>query len=140
MSELSGLRVFAIEDESLVAMQLEDIFEDLGLELAGFAMRVPRALDMLASAPRLDVAVLDMNIAGEKVYPVAERLRELGVPIVFATGYGRGGLLPDWQIHPVLQKPYTADQVAEAILDARVNRRFADASASTLRADPPSAA
>lgn len=123
MTELSGLRVFAVEDESLVAMQLEDIFEDLELKLVGFAMRVPRALEMLANLPEIDIAVLDMNIAGEKVYPVAEQLRERGVPIVFATGYGRGGLLDEWQVHPVLQKPYTGAQVADAIRDARRNRR-----------------
>lgn len=120
---LAGLKVFAVEDETLVAMQLEDIFEDLRLDLVGFAMRVPRALAMLGETPRIDVAVLDMNIAGEKVYPVAEALRARGVPIVFATGYGRGGLLEEWQVHPVLQKPYTASQIAEAIRDALENRR-----------------
>ena len=111
----AGLRIFAVEDESLVAMQLEDIFEDLELKLVGFAMRVPRALEMLANLPEIDIAVLDMNIAGEKVYPVAERLRDEGVPIIFATGYGVSGIAEEWRSWPILQKPYTGDQVESAL-------------------------
>lgn len=122
-SPCAGLRVFAVEDESLVAMQLEDILEELGCEIVGMAMRVGRALDMLGALRSVDVAVLDMNVAGEKVYPVAEHLRERGIPIVFATGYGRSGIMEEWRDNPILQKPYTGDQVAEAIADAHAARR-----------------
>lgn len=110
-----GLRVFAVEDESIVAMQLEDILADLGCDLVELAMRLPRALRRLDEQPAIDAAVLDVNIAGEKIYPVAERLRAAGVPIVFATGYGRDGLLPEWQTFTVIQKPYTEAQIAEAL-------------------------
>jgi CheY-like chemotaxis protein len=110
-----GLRIFAVEDESLVAMQLEDILDDLGCVVAGFAMRIDRAQDMLDAAPGIDAAILDMNVAGVKVYPVAERLRALNVPIVFATGYGLDGIDPEWRIYPVLQKPYTTEQIARAL-------------------------
>jgi len=113
-----GLRIFAVEDESLVAMQLEDILGDLGCEIVGLAMRVPRALAMLDGAPQIDAAVLDMNIAGEKVYPVAERLRDEGVPIIFATGYGVSGIAEEWRSWPILQKPYTGDQVESALMRA----------------------
>ncbi|WP_244630939.1 response regulator [Aureimonas sp. ME7] len=114
-----GLRVFAVEDESLVAMQLEDILEELGCEVAALAMKLSRALEALDKGIEADVAVLDVNIAGEQVYPVAERLRSAGVPILFATGYGRQGVIDEWQHCPVVQKPYTADQIEAAILEAR---------------------
>ncbi|MBB3998113.1 response regulator [Aureimonas pseudogalii] len=114
----AGLRIFAVEDESLVAMQLEDILADLGCEIVGLAMRVPRALAMLDGSPKIDAAVLDMNIAGEKVYPVAERLRDGGVPIIFATGYGVSGIAEEWRSWPILQKPYTGDQVESALMRA----------------------
>ncbi|WP_062231556.1 response regulator [Aureimonas sp. N4] len=115
---LEGLRIFAVEDESLVAMQLEDILDELGCVVAGLAMRVDRAQAMLDSEPGIDAAILDMNIAGVKVYPVAERLRERNVPIVFATGYGLEGIEMEWRVFPVLQKPYTAEQIARALLQA----------------------
>ncbi|WP_062012029.1 response regulator [Aureimonas sp. AU4] len=117
-SRLVGLRVFAVEDESIVAMQLEDILADLGCDLVELAMRLRKALDRLAEEPEIDAAVLDVNIAGEKIYPVAERLRARGVPIVFATGYGRGGLQPEWQDCEVIQKPYTEAQIADALMRA----------------------
>ncbi|KTQ63906.1 response regulator, partial [Aureimonas ureilytica] len=73
---------------------------------------------MLDAEPGIDAAILDMNIAGVKVYPVAERLRERNVPIVFATGYGLEGIEMEWRVFPVLQKPYTAEQIARALLQA----------------------
>lgn len=118
-SLLKGLRVFAVEDESLVAMQLEDILDELGCVVAGLAMRVRRAMEMLDRGTAIDVAVLDVNVAGEKVFPVAERLLQMGVPFLFATGYGRSGLDGQWLDRPVVQKPYTSDQIAEAILLAQ---------------------
>lgn len=118
LTSLAGLRVFAVEDESLVAMQLEDILDDLACTNAGFAMRVDRALSMIDATPGIDAAILDMNVAGVKVYPVAERLRSLDIPIVFATGYGLDGIDTEWRVYPVLQKPYTAEQIGRALQDA----------------------
>ena len=116
-----GLKVFVVEDESLVAMQLEDMLLDVGCEVLGPAMRVNRALEMLDGNPALDVAILDVNIGGDKVYPVAERLRTLGVPLVFATGYGRAGVEDAWQTCEILQKPYTWGEV-EAIVRLAIAR------------------
>ena len=119
---LKGLKVFVVEDESLVAMQLEDMLEDAGCELVGLAMRVKRALEMLDGDPAVDVAILDVNIGGDKVYPVAEWLRERKVPIVFATGYGRAGVDAEWQDCEILQKPYTAAEVGAMISAALAKR------------------
>lgn len=115
---LTGLRVFAVEDESLVAMQLEDILFDFGCDVVGVAMRFDRALEMAASLPDIECAVLDVNIGGSKVYPVATRLRERGVPIVFATGYGRAGVELDWHDCEIVQKPYTARELGTHIAAA----------------------
>lgn len=121
-SGLSGLKVFAVEDESLVAMQLEDMLYDFGCEVVGLAMRIGRALEMAETLPRIDFAVLDVNIGGEKVYPVAERLRSRAVPVVFATGYGRAGVDPEWHGCRIVQKPYTAKELAAEIQAAITSR------------------
>ncbi|HWU78562.1 MAG TPA: response regulator [Caulobacter sp.] len=82
-------KVMIVEDEALVAMMVEDMLGDLGCEVAGSFGAVDDALAWLRSGePSPDGAVLDVNIGGEMVFPVAEALREQGVPFVFATGYG----------------------------------------------------
>lgn len=112
-----GRTVLVVEDEALVALNLEDMLNDLGCSVVGPAMRIAKALDM-AALPGLDVAILDVNLAGTPVYPVAEALRTRGVPLVFATGYGRSGLPAEWHAFPILQKPYTADEVLAAMRQA----------------------
>jgi CheY-like chemotaxis protein len=120
---LDGLKVFLVEDESLVAMQLEDMVGDLGGECVGLAMKLSRGLDMLESIAAIDVAILDVNLGGDKVYPLAERLRQRRIPIVFATGYGRAGVDPEWQSCEVVQKPYTMQEIAAAVTIARQGAR-----------------
>ena len=105
------LSVLVVEDEALVALNLEDMLSDLGHSVAGAAMRIEQALAMIEAGCAADVAILDVNLAGKPVFPVAERLADLGIPLVFATGYGRSGLPPEWQSRQVLQKPYTMEQV-----------------------------
>ncbi|WP_244488056.1 response regulator [Aureimonas sp. Leaf454] len=115
MNRLRGIKVFVVEDESLVAMQLEDMLLDFGCDLVGLAMRVGRAMEMLAKVAEVDIAILDVNIGGDKVYPVADALRARAIPIIFATGYGRAGVEPEWQSYDILQKPYTSIEVGEKI-------------------------
>lgn len=115
---IPGIKVFFVEDETLVAFNLEDILHDLGCVVVGSAMRVDKALGQIAGNPAIDVAILDVNIAGELVFPVAERLAELGVPIVFATGYNRDGLPERWHDRTILQKPYTQADIERALASA----------------------
>jgi CheY-like chemotaxis protein len=110
-----GLNVFVVEDEALVALNLEDMLADIGCRVLGPAMRLNAALEMVREGLDADIAILDVNIAGHPVYPLAEALRDRGMPIVFATGYGRSGLPDIWQDCPVLQKPYTTDDVLASI-------------------------
>lgn len=102
---LQGLSVLAVEDEALVAMCLEDILLDLGCAVLGPAARVHQALKLL-DTEHVDIAVLDVNVAGEVVFPVADKLKALGVPFIFATAYGVAGVIA---IHR------EADRAAEAL-------------------------
>jgi CheY-like chemotaxis protein len=112
--DLAGTRVLLVEDESLVALMIEDMIEDIGAVGAGTASTIGEALTTLESA-RPDIAVLDINVGGDLVFPVCERLAELGIPFVFSTGYGEHGVPPQWRASPVLQKPYSAPQLADAL-------------------------
>ncbi|MCW6508675.1 response regulator [Lichenifustis flavocetrariae] len=109
-----------IEDEMLITMLLEDILEELGCQVAGSAVNVRQAEDLAMNATA-DAAILDVNLGGDPVYPVAERLIERNIPFVFASGYGSANLPDRWQNHPTLPKPFTADQV-ETVLRTLLKR------------------
>jgi CheY-like chemotaxis protein len=111
-------RVFVVEDETMVLFHLEDMLSALGCTIVGPAMRLEAALDLAQRGDAADLAILDVNIGGQKVFPVAEVLRDRGVPVVFATGYGREGLPAAWADRPVLVKPYTQKDIASAIAAA----------------------
>ncbi len=111
---LAGAGVLAVEDESLVAMFLEDSLQELGCDVIGPAARVEEALELL-ERHEVNAAVLDINVAGEQVFPVADRLVALGVPFVFATGYGAAGLAEAHQSRQVLPKPYSAAALRKAL-------------------------
>ena len=117
LQELSGVRVLVVEDEFAVLLLVEDMLSELGCELAGTATRLPEALAM-AGSTACDAAILDVNINGENVAPVAEALAARGTPIVFSTGYGRSGIDARWRDRPVLQKPYRIEEFAAALRQA----------------------
>lgn len=108
------LRILIVEDEMLVAMNIEDMLLELGHEVAGIASRLEPAL-ALAREGRFDVAMLDVNLAGDRSFPVADLLAERGIPFVFATGYGPEGIDPKYRDRPVLQKPFRARDLAAAV-------------------------
>jgi CheY-like chemotaxis protein len=119
---LTAIRVLVVEDEALVALALAGTLERFGCLVVGPVGRVRRALDLIA-ATEVDAAVLDVNLAGDKVFPVAEELTRRGVPIVFATGYGTAGLDGAFSDAEVLQKPYPEAALAEALRNALMRRR-----------------
>jgi CheY-like chemotaxis protein len=120
-TKLDGLKVLVIEDETIVAMLLEQMLEELNCEVAGVAGQVTAATE-LARSIDVDVAILDMNLAGQKVDPVARALAERQVPFVFASGYGEDGLTPEWRGRPVLPKPFRLDQLRDALAAATAER------------------
>ena len=115
--KLNGIRVLVVEHESLVAHQIEDMLTGLGCEVVGPASRVGQALQLL-HGQQVDAAVLDVNIAGELVYPVADELTSLGLPYIFATGYGASGLTEAYRGRPVLEKPFPKKALLRAMLES----------------------
>lgn len=109
-----ALRIFVVEDEMMIVMMVEDIVADLGHQLAGVAMRLPQAAE-LAKTVDADVALLDINLDGRKSFPVAEVLRERGVKLIFASGYGSSGLEPPFLNELIIKKPFEAADLDRAI-------------------------
>ncbi|MFT4150637.1 MAG: HWE histidine kinase domain-containing protein [Paracoccaceae bacterium] len=108
---ISERKVLIVEDQMLIAMALEMAFQDEGLTVTGVAPNVATALDLLDRDPP-DMAVLDINLGTELSFPVAHRLRDRGIPFVFATGYGTGFTLPEALADaPVVGKPYDAAEI-----------------------------
>jgi DNA-binding response OmpR family regulator len=113
---LQGVKILVVEDEYLVATLMEDMLESAGCVVAGPIPRLAQALDA-ASSEVCDVAVLDINLAGERVYPVADILAQRGVPFVFVTGYGANTLPPEYAKRPRLCKPFRMAELLAAISD-----------------------
>jgi len=104
--KLAGLRVLVVEDSLLVAEVIAETLEDCGCSVVGPVSRVQRALP-LAEHEALHGAVLDVNLAGEFCFPIAEALDARGVPFIFLTGYGDAEALPPrFQARPVVGKPF----------------------------------
>ncbi|MFY9642817.1 MAG: response regulator [Rhodomicrobium sp.] len=112
---LQGLRVLVVEDETLVAMLIEEYLVEFGCSVACSARRVSKGLQSLEDL-KIDAAVLDVNVAGESVSPIAEVLDERNIPFIFASGYGARGVEPRWTGRPVLQKPFSARELRSALL------------------------
>jgi PAS domain S-box-containing protein len=130
LGRLAGRRVLLVEDELLVAMEMEEALRDLGCEVLGPAATVEEALRLaLAEAGRIDAAVLDVNLAGRPSFPVADLLAGRGVPVVFATGYGD---LPDGRlagaINLLLRKP-----LGRGDLEGALSRMLATVQAGAAR-------
>ncbi|MBU8975185.1 MULTISPECIES: response regulator [unclassified Lysobacter] len=105
--------VLMVEDEAYLAMALEDLLTDAGYHVLG-AARLSDALE-IADHEHLDVALLDINVQGEAVYPLASRLREQGVPFVFASAYSERNIPQDFRDCQIVQKPYTSERIIEAV-------------------------
>ncbi len=107
-------KVLLVEDEILVAMLVEDMLVELGFDVIGPATRLNRALEFARTA-NVDLAVLDVNLANERSYPIAQVLKQRGIPFIFATGYGETGLTEEFRGAVTIQKPFKSAQLAGAI-------------------------
>jgi DNA-binding response OmpR family regulator len=108
---LSGKRVLVVEDEMLVALLVEDVLSEAGCIIIGPFARLAPAL-AAARVELFDMALLDVNVANEKVFPVAYVLEERGIPFLFVTGYGDVGLPkehPGWE---ACSKPFQPHELA----------------------------
>ena len=112
---IDGRSCLIVEDESLIAMLIEEAVVEMGLTVVGPASHVDRALELLDNEPNPACAVLDINLAGELVQPVARILAERGVPFIYVSGYGDSELSTGLPSAPVLEKPFLIEQLQAAI-------------------------
>ncbi len=116
--DLNGLRILVVEDEAAISLLLEDMLLDFGCEVIGPAARLSAALDAV-SREQVDLAILDVNVAGEPIYPVAEALAQRSIPFVFSTGYGSAGIRDTFRDRPVLQKPFAQHDLKQKLILAK---------------------
>jgi CheY-like chemotaxis protein len=117
-AKLAGLRVLVVEDEMMVSMLIEDMLTDLGCAVVGPASRLDEAIELVRTSD-LDCAVLDVNLGGQPIFPLADLLRERGKPFAFATGYGDAGVRDVDRGTPVLQKPFREGDLARVLGELR---------------------
>jgi len=111
---LEGLRVLLVEDEAMIAMLIEDMLIELGCAMLGPASDTALAHAMIEKVP-FDVAILDVNLGGERTMPIAATLRSKGIPFVFATGYGPSGIHEEFKGQLVLTKPFRTTDLQAAL-------------------------
>jgi CheY-like chemotaxis protein len=103
-----------VEDEALIRMMVSGMIEELGHTVAAEAGNIADALNLAQSAD-FRVAILDINLAGHRIDPVAEIIERRGLPFIFSSGYGAKGLPAKFYDRPVLQKPFLIERLVEAI-------------------------
>jgi CheY-like chemotaxis protein len=113
---LVGCHILIVEDEMILALDLSDIVGSFGCTCV-VAGRIGKALQLIETQV-FDAGILDLNLAGEPVYPVADALGRREIPYVIATGYGAEGVLPAYRSQPILAKPYTRHDVETALTTA----------------------
>jgi len=106
--------VLLVEDEVMIRMMVADMLQELGYVIAGEAGDVDEAV-RLVQATDFDIAILDVNVNGKVISPVAEAVQLRGRPFVFATGYGAQGLPAKFRDRPTLQKPFQMETLARTI-------------------------
>lgn len=107
-------RILIVEDESVIAQLLEEVLTDQGFNVVAIASTIEQA-EALAGTLDLDAALLDINLGGQEVFPVARRLEKRGVPFAFTTGFGSMGLPPEWENHAVFCKPYDIQLLTDTL-------------------------
>ena len=110
----SSRSILIVEDEPLIAMMLEDFLHSLGHEVSGSCDNVSAALEAVENSA-FDLAILDVNLKGENVWPVAIALRKKGTPFVLASGGHVDPPPPEFQNAPMIEKPFTIDRVTPII-------------------------
>jgi CheY-like chemotaxis protein len=107
-------RVLVVEDEYLIRMLLEDMLSEFGYELAAAVGDIAEASEIAANGD-FSVAILDVNLDGMDIYPVADILARRGLPFLFVTGYGESSLAENYRDRPTLQKPFQAEQLKSVL-------------------------
>ena len=106
--------VFLVEDEVMIRMMVADMLSELGYTVAAEAGDIGEAI-RLAQSTYFDFAILDVNVNGKVISPVADLLKARGRPFIFATGYGSSGLPEEYRDRPALQKPFQLETLGKMI-------------------------
>ncbi|MDR6659522.1 response regulator [Tardiphaga sp. 1201_B9_N1_1] len=109
-----GGSVFLVEDEVMIRMMVADMLEELGYSVAAEAGDINEAIKLAGSA-KFDIAILDVNVNGKVISPVAEVIASRNRPFIFATGYGAQGLPEEFRDRPTLQKPFQMETLAQVL-------------------------
>jgi CheY-like chemotaxis protein len=109
-----GLRILIVEDETMIAMLVEDMLAELGHATVGIAANIEEAAKLAAEAV-FDAALLDVNLSGKTVDPIANTLARRGIPFAFTTGIDQSGIPQAYRDRVTLQKPYVIEQLKEAL-------------------------
>jgi CheY-like chemotaxis protein len=109
-----GGSVFLVEDEVMIRMMVADMLQELGYSIAAEAGEISEAI-RLAQSIDFDLAILDVNVNGKVISPVADLIRARNRPFIFATGYGSSGLPEEYRDRPSLQKPFQIETLARVI-------------------------
>jgi CheY-like chemotaxis protein len=105
-----------VEDEYAIAVDIVFSFQEAGATIVGPAASIDDALKLIREEPRIDCAVVDLNLRGHMAFPVADALAERGIPYIFATGYDPS-VVPSRHANVTLcEKPVTPSRIAEALL------------------------
>jgi two-component SAPR family response regulator len=111
VEEKRTCRVLVVEDEAMIALLVEDMVLEFGSEVVGPAAKFDEAMK-LAREAEIDAAILDVNLGGQVIFPVAAALEERGIAFIFATGYGTNALPARYRASPTLPKPFTYEKLA----------------------------
>jgi PAS domain S-box-containing protein len=113
--DVRGQRVLVVEDEALIAMQIEDVLHQAGCTVVGPASRIADAFDLLYGEG-VDAALLDVNVAGDRSFALADILASKGVPFAFVTGFEANSTVPErFQGVPVVAKPFATTELVDAV-------------------------
>src|SRR5438552_2188657 len=106
--------VFLVEDEVMIRMMVADMLDELGYTVAAEAGEIDEAM-RLAQTTYFDLAILDVNVNGKVISPVADLIKARNRPFIFATGYGSSGLPEEYRDRPSLQKPFQLETLSRMI-------------------------
>jgi DNA-binding NtrC family response regulator len=113
-AEAHQLSVFLVEDETLILMMVAEMIEEMGHTVVAEASNIKQALS-LAQTANFDIAILDVNLGGERIDPVAEVISRRNLPFIVASGYGAAAAEEHFRGRPILQKPFISAKLADVI-------------------------
>jgi CheY-like chemotaxis protein len=114
MSVLAGRRILVVEDSPVVAPFTVNVLEDLGCVAVGPAPNMATARELIENET-FDAAIMDVHIRGERVFALCDLLDARDVPFLLTSGYADWQVPTEWEDRPRLQKPYTLDQLRDAL-------------------------